>query len=95
MKSLVPKCFIVIIALAITCVYLREDRKNTETELGKQIETQNKQIKDLYNRIDTLEKDNFDQKTNVMRYEISLQFLNEVNPKAVKQFNYYLTHQTE
>ena len=29
------------------------------------------------------------------RYELSLQHLEEVNPKAAKQFNDYLTNETE
>jgi hypothetical protein len=47
------------------------------------------------NVIDSLEGEIFNANTAVGRYELSLQHLEEINPKAAKQFNDYLTHETE
>ena len=45
--------------------------------------------------IDSLQSEVFVQKTIVGRYELTLEHLKEVNPKAAKQLEDYLNHETE
>jgi len=47
------------------------------------------------NIVDSLQEELFVLQTQNGRYELSLQHLEEVNPKAAKQFNDYLTNETE
>ena len=47
------------------------------------------------NIIDSLQEELFLLQTQNGRYELSLQHLEELNPKAAKQFNDYLTNETE
>lgn len=47
------------------------------------------------NIVDSLQEELFLLQTQNGRYELSLQHLEEVNPKAAKQFNDYLTFETE
>ena len=47
------------------------------------------------NIIDSLQEELFLLQTQNGRYELSLQHLEEVNPKAAQQFNDYLTNETE
>jgi hypothetical protein len=47
------------------------------------------------NTIDSLNDEIFNLQSMNGRYELSLQHLEEVNPKAAKQFNDYLSHETE
>ena len=47
------------------------------------------------NLVDSLQEELFLLQTQNGRYELSLQHLEEVNPKAAKQFNDYLTNETE
>jgi hypothetical protein len=54
-----------------------------------------KQIDSLNYQIDSLNNEIFINETIVTRYEISLDYLKEVNPKAAKQFEEYLSHNTE
>jgi hypothetical protein len=45
--------------------------------------------------IDSLRDEYFIANNAMNRYELSLQHLEEVNPKAAKQFTDFLTHETE
>ena len=47
------------------------------------------------NIVDSLNDEIFNLQSMNGRYELSLQYLEEVNPKAAKQFNDYLSHETE
>jgi len=44
---------------------------------------------------DSLLNELFIKQTEVGRYELSLENLKEVNPKAAKQFEDYMSHETE
>jgi hypothetical protein len=46
-------------------------------------------------RIDTLTGDLFIEKVTNGRYELSILHLMEVNPKAAKEFNNFMEHETE
>jgi hypothetical protein len=52
-------------------------------------------IVNLNARIDTLTSDLFIEKVTNGRYELSLLHLMEVNPKAGKEFNNFMEHETE
>ena len=45
--------------------------------------------------IDSLQTELFNANNAVGRYELTLEHLKEVNPKAAKQFEDYLNHETE
>lgn len=47
------------------------------------------------NLIDSLNNELFNSKVENGRYELSLEHLKEVNPKAAKQFEDYMSHETE
>jgi len=47
------------------------------------------------NLIDSLHDELFNAKVEAGRYELSLEHLYEVNPKAGKQFQDYMEHETE
>ena len=44
---------------------------------------------------DSLLNELFSKQTEVGRYELTLDYLKEINPKAAKQFEDYMTHETE
>ena len=47
------------------------------------------------NLIDSLHDELFQSKVENGRYELSLQHLYEVNPKAAKEFDDFMAHETE
>ena len=64
--------------------------------------TQNAKITELKttvvkqeNVIDSLHTEAFDAKSTNGRYELTLEYLKEVNPKAAKQFENYMSSETE
>jgi hypothetical protein len=50
---------------------------------------------EMSNLIDSLRDENFIKSTELGRYDLSLEYLKEVNPKAYKQFETYMYTQTE
>lgn len=52
-------------------------------------------IRKLNYHIDSLNDELFNQKVTNGRYELSLLHLIEVNPKAAKEFNNFMEHETE
>ena len=46
-------------------------------------------------RVDSLYDESFNASTTNGRYELSLEYLKEVNPKAAKNFEDFFSHQTE
>ena len=52
-------------------------------------------VDSLQNIIDSLQSEAFSAQTQNGRYELSLEHLYEVNPKAGKQFDEYLNNETE
>jgi hypothetical protein len=49
----------------------------------------------LQNQVDSLHDELFNSQTESGRYELTLDHLKEVNPKAGKQFEDYMAHETE
>ena len=52
-------------------------------------------VDSLQNIIDSLNSEVFILQTQIGRYELSLEHLDEVNPKAGKQFQNFMEHETE
>jgi hypothetical protein len=52
-------------------------------------------VDSLQNIIDSLETETFSTQSINGRYELSLEHLRKVNPKAAKQFEDYMSHETE
>ena len=52
-------------------------------------------VDSLQNIIDSLNSEVFILQTQIWRYELSLEHLDEVNPKAGKQFQNFMEHETE
>lgn len=70
-----------------------------QTDIPKPVIDQEKILIDsiakLNAKIDTLSGDLFIERTTTGRYELSLLHLMEVNPKAAKEFNNFMEHETE
>lgn len=62
--------------------------KVASEEYKNQIDTMNRQI-------DSLRDEDFNHSSELGRYELSLDHLKEVNPKAAKEFEDYMEHETE
>ena len=72
--------------LALTVNYTNEN--SDYKKLKKDIET-------VKNQNDSLYQELFDIKVEAGRYELSLDHLNETNPKAAKDFEQFYNHETE
>lgn len=64
-----------------------ENKINSDTSLHT--------IDSLTKQVDSLYDETFNDKLEIGRYELSLDHLYEVNPKAAKQFEDYMEHETE
>ena len=64
-------------------------------ELHQQIEAQRQYIDQREALIDSLHGELFNAGNIIGRTELSLEYLNEVNPKAFIQFSQYYDHETE
>ena len=59
------------------------------------LKDQVKQIPVLEHQLDSLQGKIFNLSTQNGRYELTLEHLKEVNPKAAKEFENYMNHETE
>lgn len=85
-----------LLALLYTVYGYREQNEKLKKEVtfvSDSVLTHN--IDSLTKIVDSLETEVFSANNAAGRYELSLQHLEEVNPKAAKQFNDYLTKETE
>jgi len=82
----------------LACIWLTIKVRSTEKDLERNeaINTvlQTQTVK-MQNQIDSLHDESFNASTINGRYELSLDYLKEVNPKAAKQFEDYMNTQTE
>jgi hypothetical protein len=81
------------VAVLVVCYFqqkelskLRAEQK-IEVHVGGDIEKEN--------LIDSLHYELFNEKVQNGRYELSLEHLYEVNPKAAKEFTNFMEHETE
>lgn len=78
---------VLIIGVIILCFWAVSTR-NKSIEYKQQVEV-------LTQTTDSLAAENFVLKTQLGRYELTLDYLNETNPKAALQFSNYMNHETE
>lgn len=82
----------------LICIWLAVKLSHTERDLEKTeaVNTvlQTQTVK-MQNQIDSLHDEAFNASTVNGRYELSLEHLKEVNPKAAKEFEDYMEHETE
>lgn len=95
---------IAVIAFLSTLIHYlnqKDELKKTKEELikcqvdGNYVPGGNIQQAEEQSVIDSLNTELFNKSTEVGRYEITLEYLKEVNPKAYEQFEKYLQTQTE
>jgi len=69
----------------------------TMYEQNNTITRQKTQIIELKSQsgIDSLQTELFTKQTEVGKYELSLEHLKEINPDAAKEFEDYMSHETE
>lgn len=89
------------LTLSVKYMNQKDDLKNIQEELLK-CQTDNGYIPggdiqkaEMQRIIDSLHDENFTKSTELGRYELTLDWLKEENPKAHKQFENYLYTQTE
>jgi hypothetical protein len=78
---------VLIIGVIILCFWAVSTR-NKSIEYKQQVEV-------LTQTTDSLAAENFILKTQLGRYELTLDYLQEVNPKAALQASNYMNHETE
>ena len=64
-------------------------------EQVKQVDVLKKQLNTVTVLKDSLYDEAFIKQVELGRYELSLNYLQEINPKAAKQFTNYMNHETE
>lgn len=57
--------------------------------------SQKQKVEQLQAQVDSLQSENFILQTQLGRYELTLDYLQEVNPKAALQASNYMNHETE
>ena len=83
MKNIV----VIIIGVGILCLWAVTTRN---------LAVENKQKAErLQAQVDSLQSENFILKNQIGRYELTIDYLQEVNPKAALQATNYLNHETE
>jgi len=82
------------ISVLLICYYQQKELTKLRSEQIKVYQVPHN-VDSLININDSLHDELFISKSENGRYELSLQHLYEVNPKAAKQFDNYLQHETE
>jgi len=82
------------LSVLLICYYQQKELTKLRSE---QVKVYNvpKAVNILQSTIDSLNSEAFILQTQIGRYELSLEHLYEVNPKAGKQFDEYLNNETE
>jgi hypothetical protein len=84
MKKLI--IVLIIVILALSAILTMQTRGITQL---------NRKAIDDQNTIDSLYTELFIYQSEIGRYELTLNHLNEVNPKAATEFINYMSHETE
>jgi hypothetical protein len=98
MKEFITKYQKVIVgtgAIAVLVVCYFQQKELTKLRAEQKIEVVVGGDIEKANTIDSLNSEIFILHTQLGRYELSLDHLNEVNPKAGKQFQEFMEHETE
>jgi hypothetical protein len=56
---------------------------------------QKQKVEQLQSKVDSLQSENFILQTQLGRYELTLEHLDKVNPKAALQASNFMNHETE
>jgi phage terminase large subunit GpA-like protein len=82
------------LSVLLICYYQQKELTKLRSE---QVKVYNvpEAVNVLQSTIDSLNSEAFILQTQIGRYELSLEHLYEVNPKAGKQFDEYLNNETE
>ena len=81
------------VAVLVVCYFQQKELSKLRTE--QKIEVVVGGDIEKANLIDSLHDELFQSKVENGRYELSLQHLYEVNPKAAKEFDDFMAHETE
>jgi hypothetical protein len=82
-------------AVAVLVVCYFQQKELTKLRAEQKIEVLVGGDIEKANLIDSLHDELFNAKVEAGRYELSLEHLYEVNPKAAKEFQDYMEHETE
>jgi len=82
-------------AVAVLVVCYFQQKELTKLRAEQKIEVVVGGDIEKANLIDSLHDELFNAKVEAGRYELSLEHLYEVNPKAAKEFQDYMEHETE
>jgi hypothetical protein len=88
------------IAVLVVCYFQQKELARLRAEPKIEVYTggdieKGKMIDSLQNRCDSLNDELFILQTQNGRYELSLEYLYEINPKAGKEFQNFMEHETE
>jgi hypothetical protein len=88
------------IAVLVVCYFQQKELARLRAEPKIEVYTggdieKGKMIDSLQNRCDSLNDELFILHTQNGRYELSLEYLYEINPKAGKEFQNFMEHETE
>jgi hypothetical protein len=88
------------VAVLVVCYFQQKELAKLRAEPKIEVYTggdiqRGKIIDSLQNRCDSLYDEMFQAKVQNGRYELSLEHLYEVNPKAGKEFQEFMEHETE
>ena len=84
------------VAVLVVCYFQQKELSKLRAEQKIEVLVGGDIVKDsLINLTDSLHDELFNAKVEAGRYELSLEHLYEVNPKAGKQFSDYMEHETE
>ena len=80
------------VAVLTLCYFQQKELSKLRTQIKTE---QSTNVDSLIYVTDSLHDELFNANNAVGRYELTLEYLKEVNPKAGKQFEDYLSHETE
>ena len=84
------------VAVLVVCYFQQKELSKLRAEQKIEVLVGGDIVKDsLINLTDSLHDELFNAKVEAGRYELSLEHLYEVNPKAGKEFQDYMEHETE
>ena len=88
------------IAVLVVCYFQQKELARLRAEPKIEVYTggdiqKGMLIDSLQNRCDSLKDELFIEKAQNGRYELSLEYLYEINPKAGKEFQNFMEHETE
>ena len=84
------------VAVLVVCYFQQKELSKLRAEQKIEVLVGGDIVKDsLINLTDSLHDELFNAKVEAGRYELSLEHLYEVNPKAAKEFQDFMEHETE